>query len=282
VVSQKNKKLTLSIGKLLGIIAILLLLVGPFQPYWVTEDRTTGSIGASSLTDNWYDNSESIVPFITMILILILLFPQMPFYFEKDSKFGKINHIFLMLWGASFFLSYLSAAINFIGATSEWTTYPGYGHWMIVLGFFLCGLAGFLAWGGYPAMNIPLAAEDMKEEGKIEADTGSKTESVIQIKPKEVDGESINKDMPPKIEAEKEPVPLIVPQTSEPQKIEAKEPTSEEEKTLRRWARHIDTYNQTYEQCIKCRNYVFMRAKDTGDAIIFSCPDCSEIYKLKK
>jgi predicted RNA-binding Zn-ribbon protein involved in translation (DUF1610 family) len=78
---------------------------------------------------------------------------------------------------------------------------------------------------------------------------------------------------------------LIPPIPSpEPQIVEKviREPTSEEEKTLLRWARHIDDYNQTYEQCMKCNNYVFMSAKDTRDSIVFECPDCGETFVLKK
>ena len=280
MVSQNTKKLTLSIGKIIGIIAIFLFLVGPFQPYRVTENRTTGETGSSSLTDNWYDNSESVVPFITVILMLILLYPQMPFYFERDSKFGKINHIFLMLWGASFFLSFLRAAIRFVGESSEWVTYPGYGHWMIVLGFFLCGLAGFLAWGGYPKVTTSKDGELVQSEGQTGNQSSTSPEPVLANPTQEEQAQPIVTEeswvtKPEHVDTS----PFTDPQKGE---AEIEEPTSEKVKILRRWARHIDEFSQTYELCIKCENYAFMKTKDTGDYIVFTCPECKEVFNLKK
>jgi predicted RNA-binding Zn-ribbon protein involved in translation (DUF1610 family) len=81
---------------------------------------------------------------------------------------------------------------------------------------------------------------------------------------------------------EPEPTPTAAPSVSDKVEMLTREPTSEEEKNLLRWARHINEDGQTFEQCMKCNNYVFIKAKDAGASIVFECPDCGEKFELKK
>jgi hypothetical protein len=64
--------------------------------------------------------------------------------------------------------------------------------------------------------------------------------------------------------------------------VEVRELTSEEEKTLLRWSRHINQFNQTFEQCMNCDKYTFIRVSDEGDKWNFKCPECGQVYMLKK
>jgi uncharacterized C2H2 Zn-finger protein len=65
-------------------------------------------------------------------------------------------------------------------------------------------------------------------------------------------------------------------------KTSTRESTTQEEKILHRWARHINREGQTFEQCIRCNNYTFISSKDSGDSILFKCPDCGASFTLKK
>ncbi len=289
-----EKPNTWSIGKKLGILAIILLILGPFLPYAVSESR----IGDDTITnDISYFNFEftglwMLLPLFSALFIIVLLYIKFEIYLEHEGKSRNIKHFILMIWGLGFFLAYLADAIRlFHDFDTEWSShsqYAGLGLWMIVGGFFLCALIGFLEWR-YPSVagpKVPKVALPRRKEPKVAAEVSSEPAptTVVAVEPERAPSKTMVRAEPPKVEPSVERKPIPVTSSTEPQvveKIAAREPTSEEEKALLRWARHINRDGQTFEQCMKCQNYVFINAKDTGASIVFECPDCGESFILK-
>jgi predicted RNA-binding Zn-ribbon protein involved in translation (DUF1610 family) len=203
----------------------------------------------------------------------------------------KVNNFIIMGWGFIFFLCYLSDAILIVesweafGASAS--IYAGVGLWLIVLGFFLVLLAGFLEWR-YPSMKTPGVPKvglpmRKKEEPAVEITSEPTTEVVAQPEPQEGVSVTTVKEAPSEgVTVASEPEAAAVPSVKDKVDMLTREPTSEEEKNLLRWARHINEDGQTFEQCMKCNNYVFIKAKDAGASIVFECPDCGEKFTLKK
>ncbi len=288
-----EKPSTWSIGKKLGILAVILLIVGPFLPYVVSEYKIGDEV--SDTNDISYFNFEwaglwMFLPLITSILIAILLYIKSEIYLVQDDTQMQIKPLILMMWGFWFFISYLADAVR-IADESEydgfsWSQYAGIGLWMIVLGFFLCMLVGFLEWRypsaagpGVPKMGLPLRR---KEKPAVEVSSEPATEAVTHPAPQEGVSVTTVKEPSGGVTVEPEPTSTAAPSVTDKVEMLAREPTSEEEKNLLRWARHINEDGQTFEQCLKCQNYVFMNAKDTGASIVFECPDCGEKFTLKK
>lgn len=278
-----------SIGKMIAPIAILLLIIGPFLPYLIVQIRGVDLDITNERSYFDFDNSGfwMLIPLLSAILIIILLYFKFDIYFEKDGKRVKINSFILMLWGFLFFLMYLSDAvlirssIDYGGVSISYL--PGIGLGMIIAGFLLCCIVGILEWR-YPftaGLKLPKVGPGKKEEPVVAAEVKAEQDAAgvpsIESEP-EVKVEAL------KVEPIEEPGPIPVAPTVGAKKIEAvsREPTSEEEKELFRWAKHINEYGQTFEKCPKCEKYVFLRAKDTGDTIVFNCPDCGASFKLKK
>lgn len=283
--SAEHKVTTsLSMGRFLGFMAVILLLVGPFLPNHVWENEETGELDEVSGLHRWYEGRfESLIPFLSVIFIVILLYPGFPFHFEKDTRFGKANHLFLLVWGGLLFLGYLLEALFGSYTASGWMRYPGSGLWMIILGSFLMALAGYLEWK-YPTMDDLLVILGIMTGKRAETVVEIKPQATIPVKTQEVRNKPEVKVEPQKHEQEVEPKPSVVspPVEQKEQQPETRELTPGEEKMLQRWIRHIDEYNQTYELCPKCNNYAFMKARDTGVAIVFTCPECNEGFTLKK
>ncbi|UCG70555.1 MAG: hypothetical protein JSV09_05935 [Thermoplasmata archaeon] len=252
-----------SMGKKIGLIAIILLIIGPWLPY-------PHNYSYIQLT---YFGLLRFIPFLSAVLIAFLLYFKFPIYYKKDVKYVRINHFILMIWGFWFFISYFNYALPYLT--------PGYGIWMIVAGYFMCILAGLFEWR-HQAKIIPtvtpLDKVSKEPTGQQIIDSVSSIDQDKPLsKPRILEGEHKERLM---VKPESTP---IVPSV-EPQAIEKvmREPTSDEEKILLRWTRHIDENNQTFEQCMKCGNYVFLSAKDTRDTIVFKCPDCGTSFSLKK
>jgi hypothetical protein len=279
------KSITWSPGKILGIFAIILLLIGPFLPFYVLENMSTGWINESNHLEHWFDNLDTLSPFLTVIFILIMLYPEFPIYFEKKFKYGKINHLFLMIWGALWSYSYFNNAIRHISTrrilSVDYYIYPGYGHWLIILGFIFCSLAGFLEWR-FPTMANLTGLLGLKKEIETEPDGEPVQKQVASEKIEDLSTEPMAKVKVSEVEPEGKSLPPQDIAFEKPMEIETetKAITSEEKKTLLRWARHIDEYNQSYEQCMNCQNYAFMKAKVMEDTITFTCPECDETFTL--
>lgn len=275
-----------SIGKIIAPIAILLLIVGPFLPYLIVQIRGVGLDITDDRSYFDFDNSGfwMLIPLISAILIIILLYFKFDIYFEKDDKRVKINSFILMLWGFLFFLMYLSDAVlirssvDYGGVSISYL--PGIGLGMIIAGYILCSIVGYLEWvySSPRGLKLPMVSLGKKKQPEVAVEV--KAEQKAAVVPS-IESEPEVKVEALKVEPIEEPGPVPVTPTK---KIEAvgREPTNEEEKELLKWVSHINEYGQTFEKCMKCKNYVFIRAKDTGDTILFNCPDCGASFKLKK
>lgn len=285
VLIEFERPSTWSIGQKIGVIAIILLLVGPFLPYWAREYRI-GDVESSD--DVAYSSFGTfglfiLIPILSAILIAIVLYFKLNISIEKDGERIRINHFILMVLGFWFFLIYLVDALRImdlrIFSIGYILYYAGYGLWMIVIGYLLCAIAGFIEWRntskkGESVSKISLSNE--KVPGVTEV--GAKPSPVTGVAPNPITNTNV-------IKVGSVPNPSPNPgNPHDPGMMETfkRGPATEEEKTLIRWARHINRDGQTFEQCIKCNNYTFISAKDSGDFLLFKCPDCGASFKLKK
>jgi predicted RNA-binding Zn-ribbon protein involved in translation (DUF1610 family) len=290
-----------SIGKIIAPIAIGLLITGPFFPYLIVQIKGVGLDISDERTYFDFDNSGlwMLLPLLSAILIIILLYLKIDIYYEKNGKRIKINSIILMLWGFLFFLMYLSDAvlirssIDYGGISISYL--PGFGLGMIIVGYILCSIVGYLEWvystpGG---LRLPIIGLGKKKQSALASEVKLEQEAEVNasIEPEPSIKVEAQKEVPVAIIEEKysfksgeskpEPIPLKPIKAEKNEKV-IREPTTEEEKMLLKWASHINEYGQTFEKCTKCKNYVFMRVKDKGDIIVFNCPDCGASFILKK
>jgi hypothetical protein len=273
---QFEKPSNWSKGQIIGFVAVILLILGPFLPYFRGRPY--------SYIDIEYFGLLRFIPFLSAILIVILLFLGFPMYAKRDWEYIRINHFVLILWGGWFLFTYILNLFPLFGLNQ------GIGILMIIGGFLMCTISGFIEWR-YPSKRGTVEPiVEMKHEipsTQPVAVASSPQQTSRTDKPVQ-HIQSASRPLVVKTAQKRdtvvEPAQVRVLSTAKPRTIKAptREPVSDEEKILLRWARHIDKNNQTYEMCIKCQNYVFIKAEDMGDAIIFSCPDCNEIYKLKK
>ncbi|UCE38059.1 MAG: hypothetical protein JSW00_02110 [Thermoplasmata archaeon] len=283
-----EKPSTWSIGKKLGLLAVLFLIIGPFLPYFVEDFEYEGTTNSGSISYFDYDfwGLFILLPLFSAILIATLLYLKFNLFVEKGTTRINIKPFILMIWGFWFFLTYAVEASRF---TDSWDSgygkyarYPGVGLWLIIIGFLLCAVVGFLEWRlpsasgpGVPKVRLP--KREPKPTAEVTAEPSS--EVVAPVEPERPVSVVVKEDVGPKeVVTELKPTPTV----SEKVEMLTREPSSEEEKALLRWARHINEDGQTFEQCIKCQNYVFITTKSTKDTIVFECPDCGEKFTLKK
>jgi hypothetical protein len=63
--------------------------------------------------------------------------------------------------------------------------------------------------------------------------------------------------------------------------VKAHVPSTEEEKELVHWARHL-TNGRTIEQCLNCGEYTVMNGTEDDKKFTFKCSKCDTTFKLKK
>lgn len=259
-----EKPATWSIGKKVAAVAIIFLVIGAFLSFSLCS------------------------PILTVALVVFLLYLHFDIYLEKrDETRIKINHFILILWGVFYLFISLSSTFLMFWISQQFMYLPItwlVGWVLLDLGFLLCIIAGILEWRYPGKAGLPVKAGKKKGE-EVAPDVyltqvpkgKTQVKVVEEIKPK------IKEEMP-KIEPKLKPSPVPLTHSAEPKQkeIPEREPTSEEEKVLQRWARHINESGETFEQCIKCQNYVFVKTKDTGETIVFICPDCGTSFTLKK
>ncbi len=261
-----EKPSTWSIGKKIGALAAVILFIGGFLSFNIC------------------------FPLLTIVLIVILLYMKFDIYMEKEKDMTRlrINHFILIAWSALYFGIFLLQAIFWAVIISRFESnyysIMGIGLWLTTFGFLLCIIAGLLEWR-YPTKEAALKILGKKKEKEVVPEVAPEpsTEAVAPVEVKKpisvVKAEEIPKAAPV---VEPEPIPVSAPAKAEKIEVVSREPSSEEEKTLLRWARHIAGDGKTFEQCMKCGKYVFLSAKDSGDNIVFKCPECGESFTLNK
>jgi hypothetical protein len=266
------------LGRKLALLAILLLVIGPFLPHHIDENESTGEIDAISYMRFISFDVMVFIPFITCILIVLLFYLKVPSFLNKKIGFGNINNIIIIIWGGLFFLIFLNEAFSISHTVGEWRMYPGFGIWIIIVGFLCCSLAGFFE-ERLPAFTIFFHMEKKNKE--------KDTEKIPEPMPQTTaDNTKESAPSPHQIKEEEtsqETLVIADPASSAPT-VESKEfeYTEEELRNLTRWSKHIDEHNQAFEQCMKCQNYVFMMAIVTESSFQFTCPECKAAFTLNK
>jgi hypothetical protein len=204
---------------------------------------------------------------------------------QNNSKVTNIKPLLTMAIGFWFFLVHIADAARFTRDYGYSRMYPGVGIMLIIAGYFLCGLAGFIEWRR-PSTIVRDTPPQKEIEREIQAPIApqSTAEKVAPVTPKEPPKEHIVKEEPAK------PKPLYPsPSTSsrsyvEEYRIQSKshQPISKEQKILFNWAKRLDRHKDIYEKCLKCDKYGFIEVADTGSSLVFTCPNCNERFTLKK
>jgi hypothetical protein len=287
VSEESEKPFTLSIGKIIGLVAVLLLFVSPFLPYRIHDDIRDG-VFRKSLVSTYIEaaifGGMRFLPIISAILIGILLFSNMKIYTVRNSKYVKIDHFILMLWGGWFFLTYLEQVIEHTHSGDYGDVYPGIGLWMMLAGSFLCVSAGFLEWR-YPTITVAGVPKMIpKRKPKPEVVPETTTVPPVAVETERVQSVPSSKEaiQRPEHSVESEPVTVQTPAVTRPVELFSREPESEEEKKLMQWAEHINPDGKVFEQCVKCNKFGFLNTKDTNASIIFECTQCGESFILNK
>lgn len=272
-------------GHKIGALAVVFLVIGPFLPYWGRE-YLSGRTDSVNYADYLTFGLLFLIPLFSALIIFLLLFLNFNIYIDEDSEHKKINHHILMIWGIMFFLIYVADVVRVAYySTVFFSQFAGFGLWFIVMGFFFCALAGFLQWQK-PLMMGPQFLLGRKRAPDAAISVTNDSESVQKVhvyedKPPLYPWENsnnavktlnINKGITSQINPDKT-ANLVTKQ----RKIQ-----STEEKTLLQWLEHASDNGRTFEQCLKCRNYSFINAKDTGASITFECTDCGETFLLRK
>lgn len=253
-----------SIGKRTGFLSIILLVFGPMILFFL---------------DSIFKSYSLFVGVITIILMVSLLYTNTNIFLERGGTRIRINHFILMVWGAWQFYSYF-------GLVAYYMTYP-FGHipytlisglWLTVIGFLLCMIAGIMEWK-YPQVMGPRVLFGRKSGGK--EPTCKEYKPDVRTEPAQPPKRGVTVTGNPGLK----PAAAIKgnPYSANPtSKVTNREPNNEDEKILLRWARHIGADGQAYEQCMKCGKYGFITARESGDNMLFSCPSCETVFKLKK
>lgn len=255
-----------SIGKKVAVIAIIFISIGAFLSFSLC------------------------LPIISIMLIVFLLYLKFDIYLEKkDETRIKINHFILILWGGWFLVTNLLLLIMLMSFEFIREIFPRIyliGIGLTVVGFLLCILAGLLEWR-YPIGAVPKVpkAPPVITEQKPIVEVAPQPATVVATQPESQKGIPVTsmREEPIKVVAKK-PSPTTNEAHSLSDKVEipSREMTPEEYKNLLRWINHIDKNGQAFEQCLKCQNYVFMKATISPDATVFTCPECNEVFLYKK
>lgn len=256
-----------SIGKKIAAIAMIFLIIGAFLSYSLC------------------------LPIVSIALIVFLLYLKFDIYLEKkDETRIKINHFILILWGAWFLVSNLLLLIMLLSFNIIREFFPRIfliGIGLTVVGFFLCILAGLLEWR-YPRAagpGVSKASPSMKKKEKPTVEEASAPATVVAAQPesqKRVPVTTLREESTKVVAVKPGPSTTEAHSVSDKVEIPTREMSPEEYKNLLRWVNHIDKNGQAFEQCMKCQNYVFMKATKTPDAIVFTCPECNEVFLYKK
>lgn len=262
-----------SIGKKIGFLAIVLLLLGLFLPFWV-RDSGSRTVNVRYIQYETF-GLLGLIPIFSALLIVLLLYLNFNIYFEKDKERMKINHFILMMWSFCFVLIYIADAIRAVDySTGNYTAYPGIGLYMIIFGYLFCFIAGLFEWRHPSIMGPKILFREKKVKAAsplIKPNPSRKVNPSFSIKEKA----GVNASKPESIRNN--------PSTNT-KWMEGvnREPKSQEEKILIRWSRDISKDGRIYERCLKCGNYVFLTAEDKGESLVFNCPGCRASFNLKK
>jgi hypothetical protein len=262
---------TWSIGRKVGALAVILLVLGPFLPYWV-RDYNPGGTAFVLYAEVFTFGLLFLIPLLSALLIFLLLYFKFGVYIEEDGEQKKINHFILMIWGPLFFVIYLADAIRASSySTGFYEQYAGFGLWMIILGYFLCTLAGYLEWKK-PHTTGPQILFGRSKNAEVE-----NTDIIPRAHDPEAVVPSGNPSPNPSTNSGQNPAKSARNNVT----IDGN-PTNAEETTLLRWSEHVSGNGRTFELCMNCHKYSFITTKETEISIIFQCSECKTSFNLKK
>lgn len=235
-----------SFGQKVGALAILFLVLGPFLPYW-ERDYKPGGAAFVLYADVFIFGLLLLIPLMSAVLILLLMYFKFGVYIEEDGKQKRINHIILMMWGSVFFFIYLADALRAPSySTGSYDQYAGFGLWIIVMGYLLCTLAGYLQWQKPHMVGPQLLIKRIEPPVEISSNGG------YPISPYE---ESPLREIPKNGHNENAP---------------------------KNWSNHVSGNGRTIEQCKNCNKYTFFTTEKSGDSVTYHCNECNSSFVLNK
>jgi hypothetical protein len=229
-----------------GALAAILLVLGPFLPYWKREYLNGDSDSVIYADINTF-GLLFIIPLVSTLLIILLLHTKFDIHISNESNNKRINHFILMIWGFIFLIIYFADVVRAVSySTSYYSQFASYGLWFIVLGFLLCMMAGYLEWKKPQMVGPQILIKREEITRKLSPNGGSPTPSFETI------------TNAPEMDVEKNG------------------------KILKQWSEHISDNGRTFEQCLHCNKYAFFTTKVTEDSFIFQCGECNSSFTLKK
>lgn len=264
-----------SLGQKIGILGVIFLLIGPFLPY-IILDSGLGFIERIPYFNYEWNRLWMFLPFMSAFLVVILLYMKFEINYEKEGDRVNIKPLIVMLWGFWLFLTYLVDAYR-LGERA------GYGLFIIILGYFLCVIAGFFEWRYSSIVGPQIILGRNKEKEEINAViVKNSPERNPLIRGREAFPEAMAKEKVSNPNPNPNPNPFNPNTETNEREAVNREPSNNEEKTLIRWSRDISKDGRIYERCLKCGNYVFLTAEDRGESIVFNCPGCGASFNLRR
>jgi hypothetical protein len=131
---------TWSLGQKAGALGLILMVLGPFLPYW-TRLYSNGQGDSVIYADITTFGLLFLIPLTTAMIFMLLLFFKLNIFIMENGMFMKVNHMIIMVLGG-----FMDAIRAMWYSTSFYSQFAGIGLIFIITGYFLCTLAGYLEW----------------------------------------------------------------------------------------------------------------------------------------
>lgn len=254
---------TWSLGKKVGLLGVIFMIVGP--PFLVVA--------------GFLFLRYSLLLIVMMIILMsVLIFMEHDIYLEKGARRIKLTYFVLMVWGAWEFIIFFSLASTYWATTADYSTFTSASYTNIIAllfiaaGFLLCSFAGLLEWRFKEVMGpqtLYWIKVHIKGDQDVMPSVHNQAQAPVRTQPSWVKQPSENPHPP-------------TPTAPRPEPLMDNKTAGQEERTLRRWEASIGTDGQIYERCLRCGALTNIRARTLGDTIVFTCPQCTSSFTLNQ
>jgi hypothetical protein len=235
---------TWSLGQKAGALGLILMVLGPFLPYW-TRLYSSGQGDSVIYADVTTFGLLFLIPLTTAMIFMLLLFFKLNIFILENGMLRKVNHIIIIALGSLFGLIYVIDAIRAMGySTSFYSQFAGIGLIFIIMGYFLCTLAGYLEWQKPYLVGPQILIKRIQPVPEVSTNGGYPINTSEEI--------------------------TLKPTTT----------VNNNEKAPQTWSNHVSGNGKTIEQCRNCGRYTFFTKEKNGDAITFRCSECKTTFTL--
>ncbi len=235
---------TWSLGQKAGALGLILMVLGPFLPYW-TRLYSNGQGDSVIYADVTTFGFLFFIPLATALIFMLLLFFKLEIFIMENGMFKKVNHLVIMALGALFGLIYVIDAIRAMTySTSFYSQFAGIGLLFMISGYFLCTLAGYLEWQKPHLVGPQILIKRIEPIPEVSPNGGYPIKSSEEIT------------------------------------LKSPTPVNNTEMAPHTWSKHVSGNGKTIEQCKNCGKYTFFTKEKNGDSITFRCSECKTAFTL--